>query len=74
MQADTNRDMCPCGYLSQSFSPMEQNYNIDDQELLAVIRGLEELQQYLLGSPHPAMVLTDHKNLTYFKEPRKLSQ
>ena len=40
MQLNTNRDMQPCGYLSQIFFPAEQNYNIFDCELLTVIRGL----------------------------------
>ena len=39
-----------------------------------MIRGLEEWRQYLLGSLFTMEVLTDHKNLTYFKKPQKLSQ
>ena len=73
MQLNTNGDMKPCGYLSQTFSLAEQNYDIFNQELLAVIRGLKEWRQYLLGSSFPVEVLIDHKNLTYFKEPRRLS-
>ena len=69
MQLNTNRDMQPCGYFSQTFSPVEQNYDIFDHKLLAVICSLEEWRQYLLGSPFPIEVLTDHKNLTYLKEP-----
>ena len=42
MQLNTNGDMQPCGYLFQTFSPAEQNYDIFDQELLAVICSLEE--------------------------------
>ena len=30
MQINANRDMQPCGYLSQTFSPAEQNYDIFD--------------------------------------------
>ena len=63
----------PCGYLSQTFSLAEQNYDIFNQELLAMIHGLKEWKQYLLGSPFPVEVLTDHKNLTHFKEPQRLS-
>ena len=73
MQLNTNGDMQSCGYLSQTFSPAKQNYNIFDQELLAVIHSLEEWGQYLLGSPFSIEVLTDRKNFTYFKEPRRLS-
>ena len=65
-QQDTNRDWHPCSYLSQSFNATERNYEIYDRELLAIIRALMEWHHYLLGSPHPVMVLSDHKNLTYF--------
>ena len=69
MQLNANGNMQPCGYLSQIFSPTKQNYNIFNWELLAVICSLKEWRQYLLGSPFPVEVFTDHKNLTYFKEP-----
>ena len=68
MQHNANGDMQSCGYLFQTFSPTECNYDIFDQELLAIIHGLEEWRQYLLGSLFLVEVLIDHKNLTYFKE------
>ena len=39
-----------------------------------MIHGLEEWRQDLLGSPFSMEVLTDYKNLTYFKEIQRLSQ
>ena len=69
MQLNTNGDMQPCGYLSQTFFLAEHNYDIFNWELLAVIHGLKEWRQYLLGFSFPMKVLTDHKNLIYFKEP-----
>ena len=63
-QQDTNGDWHPCSYLSQSFNAMEQNYKIYDRKLLAIIWALTEWRHYLLGSPHPVTVLSDHKNLT----------
>jgi hypothetical protein len=74
MQADTNGDPHPCAYFSKTFSPAERNYDIYDRELLAVILALEEWHQYLLGTSHPITILTDHKNLSYIKDPRKLSR
>ena len=53
MQLNTNGDMQPCGYLFQTFFPTEQNYDIFNWELLAVIHGLEEWRQYLLGFSFP---------------------
>ena len=73
-QQDSNRDWHPCGYLSKSFTETEWNYDIGDRELLAVIiRALEEWQHYLLGSPHEVVLLSNHKDLGYFKQPQKLN-
>ena len=66
MQKDNNRDLHPCAYLSQMFTPVEQNYNIYDWELLAVIHALDHWHHYLQGTSLPVTILTDHKNLTYF--------
>ena len=67
MQRDGNGDLHPCAYLSQTFSPAKQNYDIYDQELLAIIHALEHWRHYLQGTAHPVVLLTDHKNLTYFR-------
>ena len=37
LQADTNGNLHPCAYFSQTFLPAEHNYDIYDWELLAVI-------------------------------------
>ena len=74
MQRDGNGDLHPCAYLSQTFSPAECNYDIYDRELLAVIHALEHWRHYLQGTAHPVTLLTDHKNLTYFHQPQKLSR
>ena len=73
MQHDGNGDLHPCAYLSQTFSLAERNYDIYDRELLAVIHTLEHWCHYLQGTTHPVTLLTDHKNLTYFCQPQKLS-
>ena len=74
LQTDPNGDWHPCSYLSQSFSPAERNYDIYDQELLTVIRALKSWCHYLHGSPFPVQVFTDHKNLTYFRQPQLLNR
>ena len=73
MQWDSNGDLHPCAYLSQTFSPAEHNYNIYNRELLAIIHALDHWCHYLQGTPHPVTLLTDHKNLTYFHQLQKLS-
>uniref|UniRef100_A0A0W0G3N4 Reverse transcriptase RNase H-like domain-containing protein n=1 Tax=Moniliophthora roreri TaxID=221103 RepID=A0A0W0G3N4_MONRR len=64
----------PCGYLSKSLSPTEQNYEIYDRELLAIYRALVEWRHYLMGRKFKVIVLSDHKNLTYFKTAQKLNR
>ena len=73
MQRDSNRDLHPCTYHSTTFSPAEQNYNIYDRELLAVIQALKEWRHYLTRTEHQVTVIMDHKNLGYFKQPQKLT-
>ena len=74
MQADKNSDLHPYAYFSCTFSSAQCNYDIYDHELLAVILALEEWHQYLQGTAHPVTVITDHKNLSYVKDPQKLSR
>ena len=73
MQKDDNRDLHPCVYLSQTFTPAERNYDIYDRELLAVIHALDHWCHYLQGTSYLVTLLTDHKNLPYFRQPQKLS-
>ena len=73
MQTDGNGDHYPCAYFSKTFAPAKQNYDIYDRELLAVILALDEWQQYLRGTTHLVTIITNHKNLSYIKDPRKLS-
>ena len=74
LQSDANQDLHPCAYFSRTFTPTQQNYDIYDRELLVVILALEEWRQYLQGTQHPVTIITDHKNLSYIKDPRKLSR
>ena len=65
-QLDSNGDKHPVSFISKNFALAERNYEIYDRELLAIIRALEEWQHYIQGSPHTMIVLSDHKNLTYY--------
>ena len=72
-QLDSNGDRHLCVFISKMFSPTERNYEIYDQELLAIIQALEEWRHYIQGSPHTTVIFSDHKNLTYFRGARKLN-
>ena len=69
-----NGDRHPCVFISKTFSPTERNYEIYDRQLLAIIRALDEWRHYIQGSPHTTTILSDHKNLTYYREARKLTR
>ena len=67
MQADFNGDLHSCIFLFKTLSATECNYDIFDQELLAVIHALTKWKHYLQEMDNPVTVVTDHKNLSYFK-------
>jgi hypothetical protein len=46
---------------------MEQNYDIYDQELLAIMKALAHWRQYLGWTKVPFTILTDHANLQHWK-------
>jgi hypothetical protein len=47
---------------SQSHTPAECDYDIDDKELMAIIKASEEWKPECQGALHP-ILLTDYKNL-----------
>ena len=63
----------PVAYISKSLNKTEQNYEIHDKEMLAVIHCLEAWRHFLEGSQSKFEVWTDHKNLEYFMSNQKLN-
>ena len=62
----------PVSFISQPLSETERNYKIYDHKLLAVMTGLWQWRQYLLGT-NQFEIWSDHKNLGYFHKPQKLN-
>jgi len=52
---------------------MEWNYEIHDEEMLAIIHTLEEWRHFLEEATHLVEIWTDHKNLEYFMMVKKLN-
>jgi len=73
-QQDKWQQWHPVAYFSETLSEAEQNYDIYDRELLAIVKSLQHWRTYLAGAPHQIVIHTDHANLLYWKEPRKISQ
>jgi hypothetical protein len=64
----------PIVYYSKTLSATEQNYNIYNMELLALVNTLDHWRHYLAGSLHRIIIYPDHQNLLYWKEPHKISR
>ena len=64
----------PIAYYSSTFIPAERNYDIYKRELLAVLKSLEHWRPHLAATEKLVTVLTDHANLTFWKNPRKVNR
>jgi len=64
----------PIAYYSATFTPTERNYDIYERELLAILKSLEHWRPHLAATEIPVTVLTDHANLTFWKNPRKVNR
>jgi len=53
--------------------PAKLNYEIYNKELLAIFEAFWQWRNYLEGSTHVILVLSDHKNLKYFATTKQLT-
>lgn len=72
-RARVDNKLHPCAYLSRRLTAAERNYDIGNRELLAVKVALEEWRHWLEGARHPFLIWTDHRNLTYIREAKRLN-
>jgi hypothetical protein len=64
----------PIAFYSATATEAEQNYDIYDLELLAIVKACRHWRPYLAGSPHKVIIHTDHANLQYWCQPHKISR
>jgi hypothetical protein len=64
----------PCAYLSKGMNDVERNYDVHDKEMLGIMRALEAWRHYLEGAKEQFEIWTDHRNLQYFMEAKKLNR
>jgi RNase H-like domain found in reverse transcriptase len=57
----------PLTFMSKKMNAAEQNYTITEKEMMAIIQGIYQWCKYLEGAREPTKVITDYKNLEYFK-------
>ena len=60
-------------FISKLLNKAERNYEIHDQEMLAIIKCLEEQRYLLEGAQNKFEIWSDHKNLEYFISSQKLN-
>jgi hypothetical protein len=60
-------------FLSRKYSPAEENYEIYDHGLGAIVKSLEQWRLQCEGSEHPIKIFTDHKKLKYFTMSRLMN-
>ena len=64
----------PVAFRSQSMIDAERNYEVYDKEMLGIIRALEDWRHYLKGLPQPFDIMTDHRNLQYWRTAQDLTR
>lgn len=62
----------PVAFISRKLSEAERNYDVGDQELLAIKAALEEWRYLLDGAAHLILIYMDHKNLECLKVAKRL--
>ncbi|KAH6563597.1 hypothetical protein BASA62_008432 [Batrachochytrium salamandrivorans] len=73
-QYDDSNTLRPIAFYARQMNSAEQNYEIYDKELLAVVESFKHWRHFLQGGLHPVTVLCDHKNLEYFMTTKKLTR
>ncbi|XP_062872115.1 uncharacterized protein si:ch211-207e14.4 [Trichomycterus rosablanca] len=63
----------PCAFFSHRLTPAERNYPVGDKELLAIKLALDEWRHWLEGAKHPFLVWTDHKNLSFIQQAKRMN-
>lgn len=66
-QLDSDGRLRPLAFHSRKFLPAERNYTVHDRELLAIVDSLRHWRHYLMGSTHTVQIISDHRNLTFFR-------
>jgi hypothetical protein len=63
-------------FFSKTFGPAEQNYQIYNKEMLAIMLALDHWRhhwRHFLQIAPKFDIWSDHQNLQYFREPQKLN-
>ena len=64
----------PVAFHSRKFQPVEINYEIHDQELLAIVNAFKHWRRYCKGAAHQVQVFSDHQNKEYITTTKVLNR
>src|SRR3979490_2493679 len=70
---DSEGEIHPAAFHSQTFTGPELNSDVHDKELLAIFEAFKHWRHYLECSAEPVDIVTDHKNLEYFSTTKVLT-
>ena len=73
-QIGDNGFLGPIAFRSKSMSKSECNYDVHDEEPLAIILALEDCRRYIKRRRPPSKILTDHQNRVPFMTKKKLNE
>ena len=73
-QQRPDRKWHPVAFYSQKLTIPEQNYEIHNKELLAIVDLMKHWRVYLESPRHQVQVYSDHKNLVYFTTTKELNR
>ena len=73
-QSEDGKRGKPVAFHLRKLTPAEQNYDIHDKELLAIVDTFKYWRHYLQGARHEVTVITDYKNLTTFTTTKTLNK
>jgi hypothetical protein len=73
-QGDEKGKLHPVTFLFRTLNATQQNWDIYDKELFAVVHALKTWRPYLIGNIHRTVINTNPNNLTYFKAAHKLNR
>jgi transposase InsO family protein len=73
-QYNEKQELHPVAYWSRKMHAPEQNYDIGDKELLAMVEAIKHWRHYLEGAAHRFTIFTDHRNLTSLMDSKVLNR
>ena len=69
-QRNLEGELHPVAFYSRKFTQAEENYEIYDKELLAIVDTMDRYRHYFEGLGNRTTIYSDHRNLLTFTEKR----